>query len=252
MTLYLIGIGLGDEFDITLKGLEVVKKCKAVYLEVYTSKLCCELEALEKFYNKKLILANRELIEQSPEQTILKNAKAGNTALLVIGDPLVATTHWDLVLRARKLKIPVEIIHNASVVSAIGVTGLQVYKFGKVASIPFPENTYIPETPYNVLKENQSIGAHTLFLLDIKPPKFMSIAEAINYLQMIELKRNEKVFTSKTFCVGVARLGTKSQLIRAGIASELKKVDFGPAPHSLIVPGKLHFMEEEVLKLWKV
>lgn len=35
--LYLIGLGLSDETDITVKGLETVKKCSRVYLEAYTS-----------------------------------------------------------------------------------------------------------------------------------------------------------------------------------------------------------------------
>lgn len=35
--LYLVGLGLGDETDITLKGLEVVKRSARVYLEAYTS-----------------------------------------------------------------------------------------------------------------------------------------------------------------------------------------------------------------------
>lgn len=37
--LYIIGLGLGDEKDITLKGLEAVKKCSQVYMEAYTSLL---------------------------------------------------------------------------------------------------------------------------------------------------------------------------------------------------------------------
>lgn len=35
--LYLIGLGLSDETDITIKGLETVRKCARVYLEAYTS-----------------------------------------------------------------------------------------------------------------------------------------------------------------------------------------------------------------------
>lgn len=35
--LYLVGLGLADETDVTVKGLEVVKKADRVYLEAYTS-----------------------------------------------------------------------------------------------------------------------------------------------------------------------------------------------------------------------
>ncbi len=246
--LYLIGLGLADEKDITFKGLEAVKKCKMLYLESYTSRLSCSKEALEKFYGKKIQLANREFVENAEQ--LLKEAKAENVALLVIGDPLCATTHWDILQRAKEQKIKTEVIHNASIINAVGATGLQVYKFGKTTSIPFPQEKFEPETFYDVIKENKSIGAHTLVLLDLNPEKnrFMSVNEAIEILRKIERKRNEKVFLPKDWCVGVARLGAKDQKIVSGTVTEVSDADFGPGPHALIVPGNLHFMEEEVFK----
>ena len=53
--LYLIGIGLNDEKDISIKGLEIVRKADLVYLECYTSKLQCSIEKLEKLYNSKAV-----------------------------------------------------------------------------------------------------------------------------------------------------------------------------------------------------
>ena len=249
MTLYFIGLGLGNEKDITLNGLEAVKKCDLVYLEDYTSILNCTKEDLEKLYGKKMILANRSMVE-SDDNEIIRNAKSKNVAFLVIGDPLVATTHIDLLLRAKSKGIKCQIINNASIISAIGITGLQVYKFGKVTSIPF-ENENV-ETPYDVLKDNLSLGLHTLFLLDLKPEeeKFMKVGDAITYLLKVELRRNEKAFNEKTLCVGCARIGSQDQIIKAASAKDLLKVDFGKALHCLIVPGKMHFMEEEAIKQW--
>ena len=253
MSLYLIDIGLGDADDITLKGLELAKKADKVYLEHYTSVLNCPVTELEKVIGKKIELANRETIEQNPEITILSAAAEGDAALLVIGDPLVATTHIDLLQRARKANIPVEVVHNASVASAIGATGLQVYKFGKTASIPFPAKDEPAETPYHILAGNQKIGAHTLFLLDLTPGenKFMSVNDAIDYLLKLEMNLGAKLFTRDTLCIGCARLGAKDQLIKAGKAKDLAKVDFGKPVHCLVVPGKLHFMEEEMVAAWK-
>lgn len=37
--LYIIGLGLGDERDITLRGLDAIKKCSKLYMEAYTSLL---------------------------------------------------------------------------------------------------------------------------------------------------------------------------------------------------------------------
>jgi diphthine synthase len=253
MALFLIGIGLGDADSITLKGLELAKKADKVYLESYTSALNCPLAELEKVIGKKIELADRETVEQKAESTILQAAVGGDAALLVIGDPLVATTHIDLMQRAQKAGIPVQVVHNASVVSAIGATGLQVYKFGKIASIPFTAKDEPAETPYHILAENQKIGAHTLLMLDLSPQerKFMTVSDAIEYLLKIELKRRQGVFTRDTLCIGCARLGAKDQLIKAGSAKDLANVDFGKPVHCLIVPGKLHFMEEESVQQFR-
>ena len=249
MPLHFIGLGLGNEKDITFNGLEAIKKCDIVYLENYTSILNCTKEQLEKFYNKKIILARRSLVE-ADENEIIENAKAKNVAFLVIGDPFAATTHIDLFLRAKKEGIKCHVIHNASIASAVGITGLQVYKFGKITSIPL-ENENI-EAPYDVLKGNLSLGLHTLFLLDLNPDEetFMSVNDGLRYLLKAELKRNERIFSEKILCVGCARLGSESQVIKAGSAKYLLKFNFGKPVHCLIVPGKLHFMEEEALKLY--
>ena len=249
MTLFIIGLGLNDEKDISVKGLEAVKKCDFVYLENYTSILACSVEELEKFYEKKIILANRELVEKQADELILEQAKTRNVAFLVIGDPLTATTHTDLMLRAKKNNIETRIIHNASVFTAVAQTGLQLYKFGKITSIPFFEEFIAVETPYKVLKQNKDSGMHTLFLLDLNPDKerFMTINDAIEILLKIEDKKRQKIFTKDTLCVGCARLGSDDQMIYAGNAEELLGCDFGKPPHCLIVPGALHFMEEEFL-----
>ncbi|MBI2654452.1 diphthine synthase [Candidatus Woesearchaeota archaeon] len=251
MPFYFIGLGLNNEKDISINGLEAIKKCDIVYLENYTSILNCKKEDLEKFYGKKIILARRSLVE-ADDNEVIENAKSKNVAFLVAGDPLVATTHIDLFLRAKKEGIKCHVIHNASIVSAVGITGLQVYKFGKTTSIPL-ENENV-EAPYDVLKENLKLGLHTLFLLDLNPEeeKFISVNDAIRYLLKVELKKNERVFSEKTLCLGCARIGGENQVIKAGAAKDLLKQNFGKLVHCLIVPGKLHFMEEEALKIYSM
>jgi len=254
MALYFIGLGLYDEKDISLRGLEFIKKCDIIYLENYTSILSCDVKKLEKLYEKKIILSSRELVENKAEDTILKDALKKNVAFLVIGDPMSATTHIDLRLRAEKAGIKCIVVHNASVFSAVSVTGLQLYKFGKTTSIPFPEKTWHPETPYDIIKENRKNGAHTLVLLDLRPDekKFMTLNQAIEYLLSIEEKRREKVFSKELFCIGCARLGSLNPCIKAGTVKELLKENFGKPTHCLIVPGKLHFVEQDALKLFKI
>ena len=251
MTLNLIGIGLSTEKDITVKGLEIVKKCDKVYLENYTSLLQCSFSDLERFYGKKIILADRATAEQKDEE-IVKEAKNKEIAFLIVGDPFSATTHNELFKLAKEKKVPVQVIHNASVLTAVGITGLQLYKFGKVTSIPFLEDHPNLETPYNVLKENQQQGLHTLFLLDLKPDqqKFMTVNQALEILEKIEAKKKEKLLSKDTLVIGCARLGSEDAVIKSGSCEKVRKQSFGKAPHCLIIPGKMHFSEEEVLKFY--
>ncbi len=245
----MIGLGLDCEKDITLKGLEAVKKSKYVFLESYTSRLNVPTSKLEELYGKKINLAERELVEKRSDE-ILKNAKNEDVSFLVIGDVFSATTHSDLFLRAKEKKIDVKVIHNTSIMTAIGQVGLELYKYGKTTSMPYFEKSFMPQTPYDVLKENLKSGLHTLILLDIKPERNMTIYEALMQILEIEKLRNEDIITKNSKAIGCARLGSDNFLIKYGKISELLKFDFGKPLHCIIVPGKMHFMEEEMLKCW--
>ncbi|MBI2549383.1 diphthine synthase [Candidatus Woesearchaeota archaeon] len=254
MTLYLIGLGLYDENDISVRGRAIIKKCQHLYLEHYTSLLSCPVEKLEQVYGKSVKVANREMVEHHSRETILADAQKMDTAFLVVGDPLAATTHMSLYLEATAMGIPCIIVHNASVLTAVGITGLQIYKFGKVTSIPFSHEQV--ETPLRVLKDNLSLGLHTLFLLDLnlEEKKFVTISDALTYIlkQSSILKTGQKkIFTKQTKSIGCARLGSDHPTIVYGTREELSTAPFGQPPYCLIVPGKLHFMEEEALELWK-
>src|SRR3989344_8556739 len=122
--LYLIGIGL-ELKDISLKALEAIKKCKKVYLDNYTS-VGASVKELEKLIEKSIIIGERSLIEDNIE-SILKEAKNDDIAILVYGDPLIATTHINYVIEAKKQDINVKIIHNISIANAITETGLMLY-----------------------------------------------------------------------------------------------------------------------------
>ncbi|MBI4738793.1 diphthine synthase [Candidatus Woesearchaeota archaeon] len=275
MALYLIGLGLFDEKDITLRGLGFVKAADKVYLEYYTSLLQCDVEALEKLYGRKVLVADRELVENGSEN-IVKEAKDHDVAILVVGDPMSATTHTQFLIDAHKRRVPVTIVHNASILTAIGDAGLELYKFGKTTSIVFPRKNQQVETYYDVIKQNMASGVHTLCLLDIasisdadlatqdtlkqtranvgrenQQRRCMTVREAINQLLAVEKRRKENIFTSDTLCVGCARLGSPRQILFAGTANALLKKDFGDPPHCLVIPGKLHFVEEEALSLLK-
>ena len=262
--LYMIGLGLGNEKDISINALEAVKKCNKVYLESYTSILQTSVENMEKFYGKDIIIANRELVEKKAEETILKDASEGDTAFLIIGDVFGATTHVDLALRAKKAGIEIKYFNNASIMNAIGVSGLELYKFGKTTSMVFFEDNWKPTTAYDVVEMNKKNGMHTLVLLDIKtaesskedilkgndkplPPRFMTVNDCLKQFIEIEKEKKKGLFDENTIVVGCARIGCDDFIVKSGTVKELTSFDFGGPLHCVIVPGDLHFMEEEFL-----
>lgn len=251
MSLYIIGLGLSEEHDVSLKGLRIIRDCDLVYLENYTGLVQAPIEKLEEFFQKKIRIANRKLVEESDE--MLNNASCCDVAFLVMGDPFSATTHYDLFMRAKKKNIKACVIHNASIITAIGETGLHLYKFGAIASMPILEKNFAPESFFDILKKNQKNGFHTLCLLDMKPEenKFLNIPQAINMLLKINKKRKEKVFSEKTLIIGCARIGSEEQVIRAGDAKAISRIDFGKPPYCMVIPGKLHFSEEEALNSFR-
>ena len=75
-------------------------------------------------------------------------------AFLVVGDPFGATTHADLMIRARELGIKTKTIHNASIMNAIGCCGLQLYSFGETVSIPFWTEDWQPDSFFDKIQVN--------------------------------------------------------------------------------------------------
>src|SRR3989338_1302946 len=129
---YLIGLGLNVK-GISIEGMEAVKKCQKAYLESYTVELPYKVGELEKSLGKKVVELDRAAVES---EMFVEEAKKKDIAMLVYGSPLAATTHISLLLKCKKENIPSKIIHSASVIDAIAETGLQLYKFGKTASMP--------------------------------------------------------------------------------------------------------------------
>ncbi|KAH8680618.1 tetrapyrrole methylase [Xylariales sp. PMI_506] len=265
--LYLVGLGLSDETDITVKGLEVVKKASRVYLEAYTSILLVDQTVLESYYGRSITIADREMVESNSDE-ILRDAQNVDVAFCVVGDPFGATTHTDLVLRARELGIPVSTVPNASIMSGIGATGLQLYNFGQTVSMVFFTETWKPSSFYDRIKENRDIGLHTLVLLDIKvkeqslenmargrliyePPRYMTVGQCAQQMLEIEEERQEGVYGPDSLAVGAARVGGKNEKFVAGTLKQLCDSDeaLGAPLHSLVLLGKrAHELERDYTK----
>jgi diphthine synthase len=244
-----VGLGLHDEMGISLRGLQEVKTADNVFAELYTSLLPeFSKKRFEQISGTKISVVSRRELEEEDGEIILNATNRGKVAVLVPGDPLIATTHITLRIEAEKRGIKTRIVHGASVLSAvIGLSGLQNYKFGKTVTIPFPEN--LSETPYGVIAQNKKLGLHTLCLLDIQAEekRCLSVHEGLKSLMKIEQKRKEEIATMDTLVVGIARAGSESPAVKAGFIKGILNYDFGKPPHSMIFPGKLHFLEAEAL-----
>jgi diphthine synthase len=245
--LTLVGIGTSDEKGISLAGLDALKECEKIFAESYTNLLPeGTLSRLEKLAGKPIELLSRAVVED--EKEILSFAIKQPTALVVPGDPMIATTHVSLVLAAKKRGIPVEIIHASSILSAaIGESGLQAYKFGKTVTLAYWRENYKSMTAYDVISENLSRGLHTLLLLDIDEKLgAMEPSEAAKLLLEMEKIGGKRILLPGTRIVLLSGLGRKNERKRFLPLAEFKSETSVPA--ILIIPAKLHFLEEEYLQ----
>ncbi|MBP2147112.1 diphthine synthase [Methanofollis sp. W23] len=240
-----IGLGLFDEHDVSVKGLEQIRRADYVFLESYTSVLTgTTLERMEDLFGKKIQTLARDDVEGHPED-FLRLALDTDVAFLTAGDPMVSTTHIDLRIRAERMGVRTSIVHGASIVSAVcGLTGLQNYRFGKSCSLPFPYGKWAPKTPIEVIEQNMAENLHTLVYLDIQPERYMRVPEAVVLLEEMAAERGLSI----PLYVGVARAGSPAPVVAAGNAADLAGVDFGGPLHILVVPAALHLMEQEYLK----
>lgn len=267
MVLYIIGLGMGDEKDVTVRGKEIIEQSDVVYLESYTSIMNCSKEKLEQFYKKNITEVDRLFAEENCD-IILDASKEKMVSFLVVGDPLGATTHHDIILRAKQKNIQVEIIHNSSIITAVAECGMQLYNFGMVVSIPFFENDYKPTSYYDKIKTNMDNNLHTLCLLDIKvkertienimknkhifePPKFMTVNQAIEQLFYCEEIFGKNICTANTLAFAIIRLGFSDQKIISGNLAKLKLLNYENPVHSLVLCAPvLHDVEQQFFNLY--
>lgn len=247
--IYFIGLGLYHETDISLKGLIALKKVDHIYAEFYTAKLFGgNIGNLEELVGQEIQVLTREEVEEG--NIPLKKAEIEDVAFLIAGDPLIATTHSEMLIEARKMGIKTNVIHASSILSAApGIAGLQAYKFGKVTTVPFTEENFFPHSPYMAIKANMESNLHTLVLLDIRAheDRYMTANQALEYLLQVESIKNENITTEESVAVVVARAGSDNPVVKADKIKNLVNQDFGGPLHCLMIPADLHFMEAEAL-----
>lgn len=244
--LSLISLGLSSEKDLSLKALEEGRNCDLLYLEAYTSKLDTSVSNLRSLFGKDVTELKRSDLEEGSRK-IIEKAKSKRIGILVGGDCLTATTHISLLIEAKRMGVPTRIMHGSSILTAVAETGLSPYKFGRTVTMPLPEKGSVKPV-IEAVCDNLEHGLHTLILLDLDVESGRFITVNIALRTLIKSDDIEQI-NGDSLVVGLSRLGWDESLIAVGKASEIADRDFGEPPHVLIIPGKLHFVEEEALHI---
>ncbi len=241
--LYIIGLGVDPKNTAPAFIKRSCKICEKNYIDTYTTIIAAEyLEWIKKELNA--IPANRETLEDV--KNFVEEAKDKNVCLYVYGDPYIATTHQSLRIYAAERKIQVKTIYSSSFINAIfGETGLHIYKIGFVGSLikgDINSRNYIYKQVGAALElKKHSVIIPTGYEGDLK--------SLISELKQAELNFKENTFADNRFLIFISRAGTDDEEIISGTIMELFKAKTAiNEPFALIVPGLLHFSEEEVLK----
>ncbi|MFP3144286.1 MAG: diphthine synthase [Caldisphaera sp.] len=245
MPLYLVGVNY--EY-LTLKAIEYIKSSDIVIIDKYTmpnsNKIISIVNDIAK--EKKVILAERSMLEDNSYE-IIDIAKEKKVSIVVLGDPLIATTHASLLIDAKKKKIEVDIVNGVSGICMVkSLSGLQYYKFGKTLTIPGPWRNLKPYSLIYNLYSNLCINAHTLLLFDIDDEgKTLSPDKGIE--KILELNKELKLYEKLEKMLGIIiHIGEKNIFVGDSLYM-LKDVKI-EEPYSLIIPASLHYEEEDFLK----
>jgi len=248
--LWIAGLGLSGIESISIETQKLLKNADIVYLEQFTSPVTkLESNKIKKLVKGEFKIAKRWMVEDGKE--ILKNSKKKKVVLLSYGDPYIATTHIELRTRAIQEKIKTKTIHAASSITAlVGECGLHYYKIGRIVTVMKDPKTLT--TPYYVTYSNALAGNHTVLLLEYNQDEefFLEPVNALSDLLSTEKEQKRKIISPSTFVIIASRIGFKNQAITAGKISNLIKKNFGKPPHTIIIPGQLHFTESDALKVF--
>ena len=236
-----------------------------------------QLASLEKAVGKITKVMRPEV--ENPEE-LFALARDNLVALLIVGDPLQATTHVDLQLQAEEAGIYCRTIHGISITGLVtGAIGLSNYKFGRQTTLTYPYSGWVATSPLEVIALNSALGHHTLALLDLDPTgagtgqqRPMMPSDAVNSIKaMIDKVNNTidefplespqdaikvqslKLMTSSSLAeikvVLCSDMGTKRQSMIYTDLANLSNLP-GGAMNCLVFPASTSDVEEKALLRW--
>ena len=251
--LWLIGLGPGDLQQMTVAALDAARGADYRFLEGYTALLppdeVVNLEGLIGHWELRM----RSAVEEPHD--LLALAQTAKVALLVVGDPLQATTHVDLQIHCEEMGLPCHVEHGVSITTIVtGAVGLQSYRFGRQCTFAYPYGDYLPTSPLEVILANRERDLHTLVLLDLDPTGMgegeqspMTPEVAVDVLRMMAEKLELDV--EDWTLVLCSDMGTDDARISVGNLDQISGVKGGRI-HCLLVPAELHDVEATALARW--
>ncbi|WP_069807990.1 diphthine synthase [Vulcanisaeta thermophila] len=245
-TLYIVGVGLGVG-HLTREALDIIRSVDHVFLETYTSMHEDINTVISQARGGVRILTRTDLEDRNAEEIIRVLREGRDAALLVIGDPMIATSHASVAYIVRRMGFEVKIVNSVSILcAALSQAGLSPYKLGPVATVTYPRINILSHRAYEVLRDNLSRGLHTLLLLDIKDDgSFMGINEAVELLMRMEGEEGLGIINDDLMGIFMARIGWRNQEVR--VSSITKVPSIGDPPHVIIIPGELNPVEMDYL-----
>ena len=277
--LLLIGMGPGRIGSMTIEARNAAKSADFRRYEAYTALWPeNELQSLENDIGP-IEKVMRPEVENPAE--ILELAKQSLVALLVVGDPLQATTHVDLQLQAMESGVECMVFHGISITTLVtGSIGLSNYRFGRQTTITYPYGGWVATSPLEVIAVNLLQNQHTLALLDLDPTGAgtgqqvpMQPADAVESLHLMRNKLDDsidnmdmesalesmrkdacKLFLSdelnERIVVLCADMGTDDEKITCTTIGQLSNIEGGRL-NCLIFPAITSEVEERALLRWK-
>ncbi|MHB1812380.1 MAG: diphthine synthase [Thermoplasmataceae archaeon] len=233
--LNLMGMGLRGILSLTLQEDDVLKKTDRIYFETYTSIAPGDtVKELENRYDRPVTPVGRDDIE-NPKR-ILEESLTENVSLIVVGDPMMATTHSELRFEAENSGVSVKCYENASIITAaFGCTGLFTYRISAPVSLPFPSEKFFPRSVYDKITKNVEFKKHTLILLDLQHGKGMKVSEAIDYLLKMERSFGAGTIKESTDVIAISDLGHPDEKTVKGSVDEMRSYEGGKI-NCLILP----------------
>jgi diphthine synthase len=251
--LWFVGLGLDDERGLSRRAMDVLRESE-VFAEEYTAvapagaldRLASELHRPVRRLARAEVEGERAIVDAL--------ARSPQVALLVVGDPFAATTHVALRLAAERAGHRWGYLPNASVlVAAAGFLGLSPYRFGRTVSLPFPAPGFEPRSPLEALGANRAAGLHTLLLLDLDPERGRALDAAAALSVLRERDPEGSVLADDALVAVAARVGRDDAAGFFGTFARLRRAEFGPPPHAVVVPAaRLHFEEEAAIERFRV